>query len=333
MDPCSQGLLGASLACSFAKNKKLKFAALCGLIGGITPDLDIFIKSESDSLLSIEYHRHFTHSLFFVPFGGLLVSMIIYLFYKKEPFKKTYLFCTLGFLTHGLLDACTSYGTKLFWPFLELRVSWNLISIIDPIFSSMLLIFIISSIFLKSTKFIRFGTVLSITYLLFCFSQQKKVELFVQNLVEERNHKIDKSFLNPTIGNNILWRSVYKFNNLYFVDAIYMPLFGTPKYKNGVKLEAINKETIFPELSYNSKQRNDIRRFSFFSQDFIFLHPDYENTIADLRYGTLPYDYKSLWGIEIDINNPDSHVKFKSLRRFNSSVYKEFWSMLNGNFH
>ena len=61
------------------------------------------------------------------------------------------------------------------------------------------------------------------------------------------------------------------------------------------------------------------------------LHPDYNNLIADLRYGTLPYDDKSLWGIEIDYNEPDNHVSFKSIRNFNDKVYNEFWNMLKGN--
>ncbi|WP_019218287.1 metal-dependent hydrolase [Legionella tunisiensis] len=41
----------------------------------------------------------------------------------------------IGYATHGLLDACTNYGTVLFWPFSERRVYWDLISIIDPFFT------------------------------------------------------------------------------------------------------------------------------------------------------------------------------------------------------
>ena len=95
----------------------------------------------------------------------------------------------------------------------------------------------------------------------------------------------------------------------------------------------IDKETIFPKLPKNSTQRNDIRRFAYFSQDFIYLHPDFSNVIADLRYGTLPYDNKSLWGIEIKENEPNNHVKFKNIRNFNDEIYKEFWEMLKGNFN
>jgi hypothetical protein len=54
--------------------------------------------------------------------------------------------------------------------------------------------------------------------------------------------------------------------------------------------------------------------------------------IADLRYGTLPYDDKSLWGIKVDINNKDRHVVFKNLRNISDKHYDEFWLMLNGTF-
>ena len=71
----------------------------------------------------------------------------------------------------------------------------------------------------------------------------------------------------------------------------------------------------------------------YFSQNYIYLHPEHENMIADLRYGTFPYDDKSLWGIKIDVNNPDEHVSFTNLRNFNDSYYNDFWLMLKGRFN
>ena len=81
MDPVSQGLLGAVFAGSFSKKKDMKFTSFCGAMGGIVPDLDVFIRSESNPLLAIEYHRHFTHSLVFVPFGSLIVAFFLYFFF------------------------------------------------------------------------------------------------------------------------------------------------------------------------------------------------------------------------------------------------------------
>ena len=66
MDPVTQGILGASIALPLSNKSDVKVAAICGLVGGLVPDLNILIQSEKDSLLSVEYHRHFTHSLFFL---------------------------------------------------------------------------------------------------------------------------------------------------------------------------------------------------------------------------------------------------------------------------
>ena len=331
MDPVTQGILGAGIACAVSNKNNVKVAAICGLVGGLVPDLDILIQSEKDSLLSVEYHRHFTHSLFFVPIISLLATFSLFPFLKKyTKLKNIYIYSFVGVLSHGLLDACTSYGTSLVWPLSNIRVSWNIISIIDPIFTFIIIIFLFLCILKKSIKIIRIGLTLSFSYLLLCIFQYQQVKSFVLKNAKNRGHEIERILLNPTIGNNILWRTVYQFNGNYYVDAVFKPIFSKSKLINGNKIEVINKETIYPELGKNSKQRQDIRRFSYFSQDYIFLHPDIDNVIADLRYGKLPYDYNSLWGIEIDTKNKNQHAKFISLRNFKNQDYEDFWNLLKG---
>ena len=172
---------------------------------------------------------------------------------------------------------------------------------------------------------------MSFLYLGYGLGKYMHVEKLILKLADDRGHKIERLLLNPTIGNVILWRSVYQYKNNYFIDAVYVPFVGKSKLKEGTSVGVINKETVFPEISKDSLQRNDIRKFSYFSQDFVFLHPDFKNTIADLRYGTLPHDYMSLWGIEVDPNENEKHVIFKKLRNFKNEHYKKFWEMLNGN--
>ena len=117
MDPLSQALVGANIAQIGAQKKDIRFATFCGLIAGMSADLDILINSSHDPLLALEFHRHFTHSLFFIPIGALLVTLFLkaILFRYSFSFKKIYFFSFLGYATHGLLDACTSYGTLLYW--------------------------------------------------------------------------------------------------------------------------------------------------------------------------------------------------------------------------
>ena len=126
MDPISQASLGASLSQSFANDNSKQLSALfIGALAGMAPDLDVFIHSATDPLLFLEFHRQFTHSLVFIPFGALLCSLVFYPLMHlrwiqnkwpaaKLSFSQTYLFSFLGYATHGLLDACTSYGTQLF---------------------------------------------------------------------------------------------------------------------------------------------------------------------------------------------------------------------------
>ncbi len=334
MDPCTQGLLGASLSCSFSKKNQIKTASFCGFVGGLAPDLDIFIKSNEDPLLFIEFHRHFTHSLVFIPVLGLLVAAIIFIlsFKKKISFYFYFLYSTLGVSTHGILDSFTSYGTMLYWPFYNDRVAWNLISIVDPIYTFILFFFFAFCFLRKSKKFCHFGLFFSCIYLVICLIKYKQVERIIEDYSVSIGHSIERILLNPTLGNNILWRTVYKYKNHYYINAVYVPYFGISRIKKGEKIEFINEEKIFPDLQSNSIQRNDIRRFSFFSQSFIYLHPEYPNIIGDLRYGTLPFDARSLWGIKVDINNPDNHVKFKNLRNFTNKDYIKFWSMIKGEF-
>ena len=333
MDPVSQGILGASLAGSLSKSKKLKLASLCGFFGGLTPDLDILIKSSTDPLLSLEFHRHFTHSIFFVPLGALITGLFLFLFLRKSlSFKEIYFYSAAGFLTHGFLDSCTSYGTQLLWPVLDKRFSWNIISIIDPIYTFTLLIFILISIFMRSLLYVRLGVFFSCVYLVLGVYQHQNIKEFIKKVAIERGHKIERILLNPTIGNNILWRTVYQTSTTYYIDAVYSPIIGQIRFKKGTEVSFIDKETVFSDLPQDSLLRNDIRRFAYFSQNYIFLHPDYDNVMGDLRYGTLPYDYKALWGIQFDLKKPESHANFVNLRNFDNDDYSEFWKMLKGKF-
>ena len=125
MDPITQGALGAILPQSVKvkRSQDQKYhtalAGFLGMIGGLSADLDVLISSDSDPLLFLTFHRHFTHSLVFIPFGGLILGLLMHWALGRRcqlRFSQTVLFCSLGYGTHALLDATTSYGTLLLWP-------------------------------------------------------------------------------------------------------------------------------------------------------------------------------------------------------------------------
>jgi inner membrane protein len=67
LDPVSQGVLGASVPQAISQKKPIVAATLFGALSGMAPDLDNFIRSDTDPLFYLEYHRQFSHSLKFRP--------------------------------------------------------------------------------------------------------------------------------------------------------------------------------------------------------------------------------------------------------------------------
>ena len=106
MDILTQGLLGAAVAQGGSKQNETKIATLIGFLAGLLADADVLIQSAKDTLYTIEYHRHFTHSLIFIPVGALIAAVLLWPFMKKRlAFPRLYLYCLLGYLLSGTLDA------------------------------------------------------------------------------------------------------------------------------------------------------------------------------------------------------------------------------------
>ncbi|HMB72519.1 MAG TPA: metal-dependent hydrolase, partial [Gammaproteobacteria bacterium] len=133
MDPISQGALGAACGQCTARRSRVVPATIAGCISGMAADADVVIRSASDPLLFLEFHRHFTHSLAFIPAGAIVCAAALHWFLRNRlTFRQTFLACLAGYASHGLLDACTAYGTLLLWPFSNARIAWNTVSVIDP---------------------------------------------------------------------------------------------------------------------------------------------------------------------------------------------------------
>lgn len=329
MDPVSQAVFGTAASSSFSKKTNFKLAFICGLIGGTAADLDVFIKSNTDPLLGLEFHRHFTHSLFFVPFGALLVAAFIYLFRRKN-FKEIYFFSAIAYATHGLLDSATSYGTLWLWPFYNERIAFDIIAIIDPFFTLPILILLLIALFKKSQNYALLAFCWSILYLNIGFIQHARVRTEIMAHAEKQQHKIEKIKLNPTIGNLWLWRAVYLSDDTYHINAFYRPFIGAAKLYPGEKLQQINYASLVEKWPEDSILRHDLERFKHFSQDFIYYYPGAENLIADLRYSLLPNGNESLWGVEFDPNKPEQHVNYRFLRNFDNERISKFKLMLLG---
>ena len=314
MDPITQGTIGAVLPQALGK-KNLGIVALLGFLSGMAPDLDIFIRSSTDPLLSLEYHRQFTHSIVFIPFGGLICAVFLFIVFKKiSPFnfKSTWLYCTLGYGTHGLIDACTSYGTLLFWPFSNVRIAWNNISIIDPLFTLPIILFVVLATIKKKNIYSKVGIAWAIIYLLMGIFLHNMAINVGKEIAEQRGHVITRIKAKPSFGNLILWKIIYETNDQFHVDATNL-LFG--KIIEGESVKKLNLEKDFPWLKKNSQQYKDVERFRWFSNNFLAVDPQNKNQIIDIRYSGIPNEIGGLWGVQLNPNkNNYDHVEFVSIR-------------------
>ena len=338
MDPLSQACLGASLSQSVAQDKTTQRSAMAiGALSGMAPDLDVLIRSTEDPLLFLEFHRQFTHSLFFIPFGAFLCALFFYVVIRlqwvktKLTFSQIYLFSFLGFATHGLLDACTSYGTQLFWPFSNERIAWNTVSIIDPLFTLPVIAFVLLAVFKKNRRYARMGFAYAVIYLSLGLVQYNRAEQALFALAAERDHIVERSNVKPSFANRHLWKMTYESNGRYYVDAVKLLL--NREYITGDSIQKLDMKRDFPWLPKESQQAKDVERFRWFSDGYLAVDKDDENLIVDMRYSFLPNSIKPMWGIEVnkilvDEGDMDAHVFYEMKNNLDSETRKRFIEMI-----
>ncbi|MCY4128453.1 MAG: metal-dependent hydrolase [Gammaproteobacteria bacterium] len=317
MDPISQGSLGAVLPQSVLRHENLGRLTLCGALAGMAPDLDIFIASDVDPLMFLVFHRQFTHALIFIPIGALVVAGCLFPFLRKSvEFKYIYLACLLGYATHGFLDSCTSYGTQLFWPFTDYRVSWNTVSVLDPAFTVPLLLAVIAGLIWRRRWLPWLGIAWAFAYLGVGLIQSQRALDAGERLAEARGHVPGRLTIKPSIANQLLWRSIYQHDDVFYVDAIRVGLTTEPMVcGTSATAEVLEVDRHLPWLEA-SQQLTDVSRFSWFSQDYVATDPAMPNRVIDVRYSTVPNQLVPLWAIDLDPTaDPTEHVKFVNLRR------------------
>ena len=331
MDPLSQATLGAAAAQSLIKKSDLARIALIGALAGMAPDLDVLIQSSTDPLLQLEYHRQFTHSLIFIPVGALLCAIAFWPFMRRHmSFKAIWLTALAGYATHALLDACTTYGTLLLWPFSDARIAWNTISVIDPVFTLPLLGFVIAAGVKKSQFIGRLGMAWVALYLSIGVIQEERAMAAGEALAADRGHAPAVVSAKPSFGNLLLWKTVYEYDDHFWVDAVRAG--GDVTIIEGDHVARLNLQSSFPWLDTDSQQARDVERFRWFSNDYLAIDSDDPFLIVDMRYSHLPNEIKGLWGIRLDPDaSADEHVTWVARRSADSERFEQLWAMLKGN--
>lgn len=328
MDPVSQGVLGAAAAQTVAPRQWAPWAALLGGLSGLAPDLDALIRRANDPLLFLEYHRQFTHALLFIPVGALICAVMLHrLLPRRLPFATAYLYCLVGYGTHGLLDACTSYGTQLFWPFSDVRIAWNNVSVVDPLFTFPLLVLALLASLRRRPSLAGLACLWAVSYLLFGVVQRERAESFGHAVAAERGHAPRFVEAKPAFANLLLWKTFYESDGRYRVDAVRMGW--QPKSFPGQHTQKLELSRDLPWLVSDSQQARDLERFRWFSAGYVALDPRNSNRVIDVRYSVVPNRIDGLWGLELTpLAAPDAPAKFFTARDVSTESRSEILQML-----
>jgi len=191
MDSITHTLTGAVIARAIDDEKVGHWGTIAGLAVGFFPDTD-FVLGLFNRQFYIEYHRDFTHSLLLIPFYALFFSWVFVKVSKRPYFWSFYKICLPVLVSHALLDLFTSYGTMIFSPFFEHRFSWDLIFIIDLIFSGIIFFPLVISFFGKrNAQWICRGSLVGLAaYILFCWVQHDRALELAKNFGRSLNEEV-----------------------------------------------------------------------------------------------------------------------------------------------
>jgi inner membrane protein len=297
-----------------ARRAKLVAAAAVGAVAGIAADADTLIRSSADPLLLLETHRRFTHALPVVPAAALLVTGLVFFFVRRRlSFKETYAFALLGYTSHCLLDACTSYGTQLFWPLLDTRVAFSSIAVFDPLFTAPILL-LVSFAALRARKALAYGALLWTGFYLSLGGVQHERALREGRAVAaSRGDEPTRIEAKPALASLLLWKVIYEYDGRFYVDGVRAGL--RPSVYIGASVEKLDVAKQFPWLDLGSQQARDLARFGRISDDLVAVTGDDARHVIDLRYSMLPNEIDSFWTVIVDPDaDPSAHVGFRMTR-------------------
>ncbi len=320
MDNVTHAALGIAAGIAVRRSgASLPAAALAGLLAGEGPDLDVFIRSAGDPLVSFRWHRHFTHSFAFTPVWALLAAAISAWFFRRRPdahWRDLLLPGLAGALSHVLCDACTSYGTMLLWPFDYGRYAWDCLPIIDLLATLPVLVLAILAWKKAAPRYAAYGLLWFTSYALVGVWQHARAETALRQWFESQqvSRRTERIAVKPTALNLVVWRCVWLEEGRWHTAAVRVMPFMAPQVIRGETRTALKADS--PGLpAAGSADAVLLADFSRFTQGWNTHTADGAAVlVGDIRFGMLPTSARPLWSVRFEPSVPATVVMDRSLR-------------------
>jgi inner membrane protein len=336
LDTFTHIVLGACIGEATAGKKLGKKAMFLGALAQSVPDIDFiayFWLDKTDNLLA---HRGITHSIVFAIFATIVLSFASKKLFPKNQlsWKRWFLLFGVNLFAHIFIDTFNAYGTGLFEPFRDDRISFHVLFVADPFFSAWpffsFVFLIIYNVNHKKRKIAWItGIGLSTIYLLYAIFNKMSVDADVRSNLKDQHISAENYFTTPTPLNSWLWFVVAKDNNGYYVS--YRSVFDSKK-----KLDFL----FFPQndsLLRQSVNKDEVNDLLHFSEDFYTVEKWNDTLVFNvLRFGQVVgwYDPAEKFAFHYLLDSPGANHMLVQRGRFegwNRRTFISFIRRIKGN--
>lgn len=264
MDSLTQIVLGAACGELVLGKKAGNKAQLYGAIAGTLPDLDVLGNLwYRDDLAEIALHRGYSHAWFVHLLIAFPLAWLTFRLHKRRyTYKDWYFLWFLGLSTHALLDAFTTYGTRLFLPFTHYPVGFNNISVIDPFYTLPFMGLLAVCLFMKRDNprrliWAKRAVYLSSFYMLCTFGVKAYVHREFAQELKAGGIAYTELKTSPAFFSNFLWSGLAISDSMVYVGE-YSILQDEPgiqfvAYKRNLHLEAGFRGEVLSTLRWFSQ--------------------------------------------------------------------------------
>jgi inner membrane protein len=224
MDSVTQAVLGAVVVEAVAGRKLGNRALLWGLWFGTLPDLDILVNPWIAPIERLTWHRGLSHSLLLMTLTAPLWGWLMAWFHRKRglTWARASWAVWLALFTHVLIDCFTVYGTQILEPFSNVRVGFNNLFIIDPLFTLPMLLALLIIPWLRPDDRRRrwangLALVLVSLYVAWSFAAKAVVNHRIEAALDADKIPVVRYQTTPTAFNTILWRGLVETKDGFFI--------------------------------------------------------------------------------------------------------------------
>jgi inner membrane protein len=286
-----------------------------------------------DTVTAVEVHRGFSHSIFFAVTTAPLLGWLVWRLYKKQlaSWKSWSLLFFWGLFTHPILDAFTTWGTQLFWPF-KTRLAFQSIFVIDPLYTLPFLILVLMAMRLhrydpKRSRLNRWGLLISSGYLAVTLVLKGIANYEFSRALEEQQIAYTAVATRPSPFNTILWMANVETENAFligeysFFDSKPISFRSIPKNHNLLgdlaKKDKVKRLIAITEGWYAITQKEGVICFN------------------DMRFGLLSFDAEETqFAFSYELLHTNSELEVRELpknREDGKKLLSALWMRVLGN--